>query len=365
MMMNSEILAAIIAALASLTVAIISLIQSSRQRKIIHNQQIDIEKIRQDHEVQKFELNARLDYEYEAKKKLYKEYEPLFFQFTEFSNEALSHIKAISWTTFQGSSNSDKWNKNAWMNKSSYFFKETIYKVFCPLASMKLINDGLNSIDVKMDEKIHIVYKLGKILHSSFHHDYILAQNMSKKIKVEKEHLEKFGQNFQLGAPFSQSYYEEWQKNVITNPEDFKGGEGIRTGQLETLLQGFFAEGANEKRIISFGEFEKKLQESDSSEWSKIAEVRFERFDPRINKVLWRILVIQACLHYIFGGIKNLKAINSDILENLTNNFFEKGRNDIDNNQRPGFKGNVTRKEEQEDIINSVEKYMKHQFKNF
>lgn len=369
-MKGPEVYAAIIAAFTSLLLALISVLQSARQRKKLNEQQIlienlrkesasSLESIRHDFTIKKSILDARLDYEYEAKKKLYSEYEPLFFQFTEFSTLALNHIKGISWVTFHSVQDSEKWNKEIWMDRSSYYFRETVYKLFCPLAILKLINERLNTVDVRMDSKILIVYKIGKILCSSFQHDYIIAQKMSNSVKVDKEHVDKFGEGFKLGAPFNQSYYDEWQKKIVINPEEFEGGEGIRTGQFDSILNELIDQREGKGRVISFNEFESKLTDDKSADWLKILELRFAKFDPKVNKILWRLLVIQACLHSIIRKIKDLEEVTPQLVEDFAKEFIARARRDIKDKYKAGLSGNVTNEDEQEDILNTVENYIR------
>ncbi len=73
---NATIIAAFIAAVASIIAAILSGIFGSINQKKLKN----LEKLRV-HE------NALLDYQYEARKRLYKEFKPLLFQLYELSGK--------------------------------------------------------------------------------------------------------------------------------------------------------------------------------------------------------------------------------------------------------------------------------------
>jgi hypothetical protein len=55
-----------------------------------------LEKIKNDLEIKKDEQAARRDYEYEARKRLYQECEPILFQFVELSESALKRIYALA-----------------------------------------------------------------------------------------------------------------------------------------------------------------------------------------------------------------------------------------------------------------------------
>ena len=74
--------AAVIAAIISGAISILSILMSKRN-------EIALEKIKNDLEIKKDEQTARRDYEYEARKRLYQECEPILFQFAELSESAL------------------------------------------------------------------------------------------------------------------------------------------------------------------------------------------------------------------------------------------------------------------------------------
>ena len=72
---DGKVIAAIISALVTLGIAIWTFITNNRNQKIIEEFK---SKLLEEHS----ERSARRDYEYEAKKRLYKEFEPILFQFS-------------------------------------------------------------------------------------------------------------------------------------------------------------------------------------------------------------------------------------------------------------------------------------------
>ena len=347
---TTAIVLAIISLLSSVFVTIYSTLRSEKQNK-------EIEILKNKLSLESAEKNARRDYEYEAKKRLYAEYEPLFFQLAELSNQARHHLKGMSWTTFNSLKDPESWDRDQWMEIEAYYFRETIYKVFSPFAMFNILLKKVNSFDVSIDRKVHIVYSLGKILYFTFSHDYIIAGYINRRLLINEEHTNKFGPNFKVGNPFGEAYVNEWRRNVITNPENFSGGEGIRTGQLDNIINGFIYKDENVKRILTFSEFEKKLS-TNSNDWIQIAALRFSRFDPKTNQVLWRVLLVQACIHYIISGIKTESNVSRESVIELGHDFFKRYRRDIDKDKKAGFKGNIVDRFEQNDVIDAAEKYL-------
>ena len=84
-----SIIGAIIAALSSLIVAGISYFITRRNAH-------ELESLKADLAEKQAEKNARRDYLYEARKRLYQEYEPLLFQLVELSESALKRIYALA-----------------------------------------------------------------------------------------------------------------------------------------------------------------------------------------------------------------------------------------------------------------------------
>src|SRR5918911_1647153 len=83
------------------------------------------------------ERDARRDYEYEAKKRLYHEIEPYLFLFSELSESALSRIFRLALVAKEG---------EGWLSAPGYFINSTIYRLIAPLAAFKLIQRRLTIV---------------------------------------------------------------------------------------------------------------------------------------------------------------------------------------------------------------------------
>src|SRR5215469_15350797 len=94
-------IAAVIAAAISGVISVLSIIMSKRN-------DISLEKIKNDLEIKKDEQAARRDYEYEARKRLYEECEPILFQFAELCESALKRIYALARNARDGNLGPDR-----------------------------------------------------------------------------------------------------------------------------------------------------------------------------------------------------------------------------------------------------------------
>jgi hypothetical protein len=123
--------------------------------------------------IKKAEKDARRDYEYEAKKRLYQECEPILFEFSELSESALRRIHVLAKNAKEGNLGPERY----WLSTDPYFIRSTIYRLIVPLAAFKLLQHKLTSIDLKLDYSINTQYILAKILYYTFSSSHELAKS--------------------------------------------------------------------------------------------------------------------------------------------------------------------------------------------
>jgi hypothetical protein len=106
---------------------------------------------------------ARREYEYEARKRLYKEYEPLRFQLVECSDSALHQIRDMAENIRKGYLESDAWPK---LRKKDYL-KETVYKLLLPCTIYRLMTKRLTLVDLQLDRLLRAHYVLARAAYFS------------------------------------------------------------------------------------------------------------------------------------------------------------------------------------------------------
>ena len=135
-----SLIVAVIAALSSLFVAGVSYLSSRKNAR-------DLESLKVDLAEKQAEKNARRDYLYEARKRLYQEYEPLLFQLVELSDTALGRIYGLARTARESDLGPDH---SGWLSpdnpSSSYYATNTIYRFLAPLVIIKLIQRRLTFV---------------------------------------------------------------------------------------------------------------------------------------------------------------------------------------------------------------------------
>src|SRR5919107_2909854 len=233
------IVTAIIALVSSVITAIITAIFSKKNEMRLRHLENDLA-------VKRAEQDARRDYEYEARKRLYQECEPVLFQFAELSESALRRIYALARNAKEGNLGPDRY----WLSTDHYFIRSTIYRLIAPMAAFKLLQHRLTNIDLKLVQSINIQYILAKILYYTFSSSPDLARS-DPAIPYDPD---------QIGAE-SKGLEEPTKKERRTKyPEKF-WLQGLKVGTIDILAETLIvsekgSSDNNNIRIKSFGEFE-------------------------------------------------------------------------------------------------------------
>jgi hypothetical protein len=262
--------------------------------------------------LEKAEQDARRDYEYEAKKRLYQECEPVLFQFAELSESALKRVYALARNAKEGNLGPDRY----WLSTDHYFIRSTIYRLIAPMAAFKLLQHRLTNIDLKLDQAINIQYILAKILYYTFSSSTDLARS-DPAIPYDPD---------QIGSESKGLDESTKKERRIKYPEKF-WLQGLKVGTIdilaETLIQSEKGSDNNNIRIKSFGEFEQQFfkkgesavsQDDSNNNIFEVFFTIFSYFHPRTRPVLWRVLITQV---YLYNAIKNIR--NTEEEFNISN----------------------------------------------
>lgn len=217
---------------------------------------------------------SRLDYEYEARKRLYHECEPLIFELLEFSENACDRIRGIARTARQG-------NLPAWLSDDKYYMASTMYYLLAPVAVYKLMRRRLTTVDMRLDRNIAVHYQLAKQVAWSFVDDFSFARDF-------KDHL--------LGYD---PHTREWETLRFVDETKY-WSQGFPYGRLDNAVESMIIHDPNgELRIRSFGDFESELHNAGSAVDKTFFIVRdvFTNFHPSRRPVLWRMLLAQAHIY--------------------------------------------------------------------
>lgn len=222
---------------------------------------------------QKAEHDAERDYEYEARKKLYNEAEPLLFRLGEAAENALYRVISLARTARDHNLGS---TSRSWLSGPGYYMASTIYNLLAPSAVYRLLRERLTFVDLGVAPRIQMKYLLAKIHYLSFTEDFPLA-GIEPTLAYN---------------PF----VDNWQTMRAEDPGRY-WRQGTNIGWVDVAVDSLLAtDSAGNRRVVSFGEFQQLFDKSARSEDSALAPFieLFLHFDPETRPVLWRILVLQA-----------------------------------------------------------------------
>ena len=294
-MSDPKVIAAIIVALVGAVVSIVTAIWSYYTNR---KSQIELEHVKAQIAEQQSVRDARRDYEYEARKRLYEQYEPLLFQLVELSEDALHRIYSLARTARKGQITE---TKTGWLRAPNYYMISSIYKLLAPIAIFKLMRGHLTLVDLRVDPRIGAQYSLAKILYFAFTCDYELAE-IEPKIEYHPN-------------------VENWHELRQNEPQKH-WRQGLALGRLDNALDDLLIEKNGEFRLRTFGEFQALIDntsQNNSLDSYSLTDI-FLDFHPNTRPVLWRLLVTQAHIHRLITqriGISSSDPID-DMKQNIT-----------------------------------------------
>ena len=217
--------------------------------------------------------NAQRDYEYDARRRLYAELQPVLFQLADRSARALERIQmsivrgsrdgSILWPGRLG---------GGW-REDPYHMTATVWDLVAPLALFRVLQQKLTSVDLSVDSTIRWQYVLARGLYNSWTAGNALAWehpgiDYNDEERQTRQHL--------LSGPLEQRSYA----GALVRNRDSSGHAPITYSKFQAS---FCDEGEFEYLFSSFS-----IPLTDSH--------------PSSKRVLWRILLVQA--HILAALIK-------------------------------------------------------------
>lgn len=269
---EAPVIAAIIAAVASLVVALYS--QRQSRRTSVRLAELENERD---------EKRARRDYEYEARKRLYEECEPLLFQAAEQATLARSRVASLARTARNGNLGIAG---DRWLAGPGYYFMSTAYMLIAPATSFRLLQRRLTVIDLNLVPRLRVQYELLKLVFLSFNEDFDLAAE-SPALKYE---------------PDKSDPEEPERDRLLAEAPEIFARQGLYRGVLDVVVDALIIDaGDGAQRVMGFGEF-LIAWEHPGSELYRVRDTLLELligFHPLRKPVLWRVLLAQHMLHTV------------------------------------------------------------------
>lgn len=271
---QSDVPAAVITAVGALVVAIASAIYSAvtAHRQVLLKNRLDEESKAKD---------ARRDYEYDARKRLYRECEPLLFQARELANEARGRITGLAMAARNGDICEDGLG---WLAKPGYYSLSTCYSLVAPAAAYLLLQRRLTDFDLGLEPRIRIQYEMLKLVYASFSDDFSLANLIGVEYRPD---------DADPGMP-------NREKLLAERPAVYRR-QGLYRGTIALIGDAFLADKTEAWRCKTFSEFYVEAHQQHSPIGRILPELldMVRGFHPAMCPVLWLVLIEQLMLYDI------------------------------------------------------------------
>jgi hypothetical protein len=267
------ILPAIVAAAASIVVALVSLRQTRHTSR-------DLAELTHSLDEERAESNARRDYIYEARKRLYTECEPLIFQGLELADNAQRRVQSLARSCREEKVLADG---SGWLAREDYYLHSSVYSLLAPLTTYKILQRKLTRIDMSVEPDIRTQYEVFRAAFDVFTDDYQLAA-IAPQLEYDPERADTECINTE---DLAEKHFSVYKK------------QGYYRGTLDQIIEAMILVEDGNQRCKSFGEFLADLQKTESATGRVERQIRtlLLHFHPLRTPVLWRLLIAQFYLY--------------------------------------------------------------------
>jgi hypothetical protein len=280
--MAPEVAAAWVAGLFSVAAAVVAYLQA---RSASQAQQ-RIETLRSDLEEQSSEKEARRQYEYEARKRLYSAVAPAIFQLGELVDAGLTEIGCLCDPSLVGRyaltpEEREALRTRGWIGSTAYEFVSAAYALICPLAIYRILQRRITSFDLSLDAQVYAQWCLIRASYQASQRDGIIAR-LDPAIDYEPD-------------------VPNWRIRRSEDPRR-RWWQGVTRGRLDTAIDLLLVDDQDgQVRVATFGEFEKRFKQAarDGGEEEQtlgvFANALFD-YNPKNRPVYFRLLAIEAVI---------------------------------------------------------------------
>jgi hypothetical protein len=222
--------------------------------------------------------NARRSYEYDAKKRLYAQVEPLLFQLFEAAEGAFHAVASLARTQRMG-------KLPAWLaaDAHKYYIRSIIHRLFLPLAIFRLIRQSTTLVDLNLDPSIRLRYALLKEGYLTWTDDFGIADCAPKLDYRPNE--------------------DDWARLRKANQPVY-WRQGLVIGSVDRLVDAMTSANSAPPRPMNFGEWELAVTKTRALKLAyEIVEDIFIDFEFRARPVLGRLLISYACMMHTLMSI--------------------------------------------------------------
>jgi hypothetical protein len=272
-MVDTAIVTALIGSGASLSLAGFGAWRAVRLERLRAADQRELQALRDQIDARKGLRDSRRAYEYDARRRLYDEIEPVLFQSQDAARQLFDRVANMARVARDGRLGS---HPEAWLAKgrTGYYRHSTLYRLMRIWALHRIALLRLTHVDQRLDSGI------------------------ARRIQVQSVLYELLSDHFRLadaGSPVPYAPYE---------PDGFL--QGVFLGDIDNA-GAFLLERSDSgaERVLDFGAFENRLNADGDARLASVENLscRFDGFHPGSHPVLWRALVASAGLGWVLARL--------------------------------------------------------------
>jgi hypothetical protein len=234
--------------------------------------------------------SARRSYEYDAKRRLYTQVEPLLFQLFEAAESAFHAVTSLART--QRLTHLPEWLAE---DAHPYYVRSITHRLFLPLAILRLIQRTTTLVDLSLDPSVRLRYALLKESYLTWTDDFGLAEIAPKLTYSPNE--------------------DDWVTLRKADPAAH-WRQGLNIGGLDRLIDAMVVADSDPLRPMNFGEWELAVTKNKELKPAfDIVRDIFIGFEFHDRPVLGRLLVSYACMMHLLMSVYGKAAENLDLAE--------------------------------------------------
>jgi hypothetical protein len=231
-------------------------------------QQSRLQKLANDLQVARSDLDARRDYEYEARKRLYLNAEPLVFQLYDAAGDAMEKVRDLAQRSREGHLGPDGYLSDNY----TYYTPSTVYELLAPCALFWLLRETVTFLDLALDRGLERQYQTARLIYEVPIKHFQFA-HFKPAIKYDPNR-----------SPDDDSDIER----IATT------WQGLLPRELERPVMALLVTAPNGKTsLVNYARFEDALNRSNSATYRNTREFSklLYGFSPQDKPVLWRVLI--------------------------------------------------------------------------
>jgi len=218
-------------------------------------------------------VTLNVDYEYDARRRLYAELQPVLFQLADRSARALERIQTSVVSGSREGSILWRGRLGSGWREDPYHMTATVWDLVAPLALLRILQQKLTSVDLSVDSTIGWQYVLAQGLYNSWTAGNALAREHPE---IEYDDDERQTRQHLLSGPLEHA--------------------------VDLLVPLAHDGGSSRYTPISYSEFRSRFFDEEFDYVFSAFSIPLTDLHPSSKRALWRILLVQ--VHILAALIK-------------------------------------------------------------